>query len=90
MPRYESWYRDEALLREWADNADHPPFDDFRSAVVEYSLTNAQSAFWYWVPGADPFLGVLSTALAPVWSGDETAVEALTAARPALVSAIGG
>lgn len=90
MPRYESWYRDEALTREWADNENHPPFDDFRSAVVEFSLTNAVSAGWHWVPGYDAFLPALATALADVWSGDATAYDALNAARPAFVTAIGG
>jgi len=90
MPRYESWFRDESLMREWSDNDNHPPFDDFRSAIIEHSLTNAQSAFWYWVPGADPFLFELASALAPVWSGAQTAQDALNAARPALVAAIGG
>jgi len=89
MPRYESWFRDESLMRQWADNENHPPFDDFRSAVIEHSLTNAQSAFWYWVPGADPFLFELGAALSPVWSGDQTAQEALDAARPAFTRAIG-
>jgi len=90
MPRYESWYRDEAKMREWADNDNHPNFDDYRSAVIEYSLTNAVSAGWHWVPGFDAFLPELATALAPVWSGDQTAQDALDAARPAFVRAIGG
>ena len=90
MPRYESWYRDEAMMREWADNENHPPFEDFRSAVIEFSLTNAVSAGWHWVPGYDAFAPALATALAPVWSGEQTAQEALDAARPAFVTAIGG
>ena len=89
MPRYESWYRDEALMREWADNHNHPPFEDFRSAVIEFSLTNAVSAGWHWVPGFDAFLPELASALADVWSGDQTAYDALNAARPAFVMAIG-
>jgi len=89
MPRYESWYRDEAMMREWADNENHPPFEDFRSAVIEFSLTNAVSAGWHWVPGYDAFLPALATALSPVWSGAQTAQEALDAARPAFVTAIG-
>ena len=90
MPRYESWYRDEAMMREWADNENHPPFEDFRSAVIEFSLTNAVSAAWHWVPGFDAFQPALATALAPVWSGDQTAQEALSAARATFVTAIGG
>jgi len=90
LPRYESWYTDEALLRLWADNDNHPPFEDFRSAVVDFSLTNAVSASWHWVPGSYAFLPALADALAPVWSGAQTAQDALNAARPAFVRAIGG
>ena len=90
MPRYESWFRDESLMRQWADNDNHPPFEDFRSAVIEFSLTNAVSAGWHWVPGYDAFEHALAAALAPVWSGAQTAQEALDAARPAFVTAIGG
>ena len=89
MPRYESWYRDEAKMREWADNENHPPFEDFRSAVIEYSLNYARSFGWHWVPGYDAFLPELATVLADVWSGDTTAQEALDAARPAFLRAIG-
>ena len=89
MPRHESWYRDEAKMREWADNDNHPPFEDFRSAVVEYSLTNAVSAGWHWVPGYDAFIPELATALTDVWSGGKTAQEALDAAKPAFERAIG-
>jgi multiple sugar transport system substrate-binding protein len=89
MPRYESWSHDEALMREWADNENHPPFDDFRSAIIEFSLTNAEPAGWHWVPGYDMLQIELGTILGPVWSGDQTALEALTAGRPALLTAIG-
>jgi len=90
MPRYESWFKEESKMREWADNANHPPFDDYRSAVIEHSLTNATSAFWYWVPGADPFLFELGAALTPVWSGDSTAQNTLDGAHGALTAAIVG
>lgn len=89
LPRYESWYRDEALQRQWADNDNHPPFEDFQSAIIEYSLNNAVSAAWHWVPGFDAFLPELATVLAPVWAGDQTAQEALEAARPTFLAAIG-
>ena len=89
MPRYESWYHDEALMREWADNENHPPFEDFRSAVIDYSLNYARSFGWHWVPGYDAFLPELATILADVWSGAITAQEALSAGRPAIERAIG-
>ena len=89
MPIFEKYYHDEALMREWADTPNHPPFEDYKSAVIQYTLSSAQSTFWYWVPGADPFLGELGTAIAPVWSGAQTAQDALTAAVPAMKAAMG-
>jgi len=89
MPRYQSMFTNEAEMG-WAKSPAFPPFEDFRPAVIDYSVSSAVSAAWHWVPNMDPFLDELSTALAPVWSGDATAQDALNAARPALVSAITG
>jgi len=89
MPIFEKYYKDEALMREWADGPNHPNFDDYRSAVIEYTLSSAQSTFWYWVPGADPFLGELGSAVAPIWSGESSAADALSAAAPAMKAAVG-
>ena len=90
MPAVPSFYNDEAKMRQWADNPNFPPFDQYRSAVIEYTMSNAQSTFWYWVPGADPFLNVLGGALAPVWTGEQTAQQALNAAHGALSQAVAG
>jgi len=89
MPRYQSKFTNEAEMS-WAKTDAYPPFEDFKPAVIDYSANNAVSAAWHWVPNMDPFLDELASALAPVWAGDQTAQEALDAARPALVAAIGG
>jgi len=89
MPRYQSNFTDPAQM-DWAKSEAYPPFEDFKTAVIDYSANNAVSAAWHWVPNMDPFLDELATALAPVWSGETTAQAALDAARPALVAAIGG
>jgi len=89
MPIFEKYYQDETLMREWAETPNHPPFDDYRSAVIEYTTTSAQSTFWYWVPGADPFLGELGTAVAQIWSGAKPAQDALSEAVPAMKAALG-
>ena len=89
MPRYQSQFTNESQM-DWAKSPAYPPFEDFKPAVIDYSANNAVSAAWHWVPNMDPFLDELSSALAPVWAGTQTAQEALDAARPALVAAIGG
>lgn len=89
MPVYESWYTDEAKIRQWANKPNHPPFEDYRSAVVEYTMEAGAPAFWYRVPGAEPFLEVFNRALAPVWTGDMTASDAMGEAMPRFKAAIG-
>ena len=87
MPIFPIWYHDEAYMRTWADNPNFPPFEEYRSAVIEYALTNAEPTAWYWVSNMELFTDVLSTALAPVWSGDATAAEAIAGAMDALRAA---
>ena len=89
MPRYQSMFTDESLM-DWAQTPAFPPFEDFRTAVIDVSANYAVSAAWHWVPNMEPFLDELSSILAPVWSGEQTAQEALDAGRPALSAIIGG
>jgi multiple sugar transport system substrate-binding protein len=89
MPRYQSMFTDESKM-DWAKSEAFPPFEDFRTAVIDYSVSSAVSAAWHWVPNMDPFLDELASALAPVWAGDVSAQDALNSARPALVAAITG
>ena len=89
MPRYQSMFTDESLM-DWAKTPAFPPFEDFRTAVIDVSANNAVSAAWHWVPNMEPFLEELSSVLAPVWAGDQTAQEALDAAKPALEAIIRG
>jgi multiple sugar transport system substrate-binding protein len=89
MPRYQSMFTDETKM-DWAKSPYYPPFEDFRPAVIDYSVSSAVSAAWHWVPNMDPFLDELSSILAPVWAGTQTAQDALNAGRPALIAAISG
>jgi multiple sugar transport system substrate-binding protein len=89
MPRYQSMFTDESLMG-WAQTPAFPPFEDFRTAVIDVSVNNAVSAAWHWVPNMEPFLEELSSVLAPVWAGDQTAQEALDAAHATLTAIIRG
>ena len=100
MPIFSQWYHDEALMRRWSDNDypgrqdghdNFPPFEDYRSAVIEASLSPVvQSAAWYTIPNMDVFLDVLGTVLAPVWDGSQTAAEAIAGGLDALIAANAG
>lgn len=89
MPRYQSMFTNEANM-DWARAPAFPPFEDFRPAVIDYSVNNAVSAAWHWVPNMEPFLDELATVLGPVWAGDQTAQEALDAAHATLTAIITG
>ncbi|MCL2865837.1 MAG: extracellular solute-binding protein [Lachnospiraceae bacterium] len=95
MPNFTAWYYDEDLMRRWSDidypgrtHRNHAPFEDYLEAAIEYSLSPVvHPAAWYWVNNMDAFLDVLGTVLAPVWSGDQTAQEALDGGLSALEAA---
>lgn len=77
MPILEKWYKDESLISLWADNPNHPPIDEYRSAVIDYALNNAKQVPWYYVPGYDKIDAIIGEGMAPVWDGTKTAAEAL-------------
>jgi len=95
MPIFQQWYHDENLMRRWSDNdypgrasRNFPPFEDYRAAVIEASLSPVvHSAAWYTVGNMDVFLDVLGTVLAPVWNGSQTAQEAVSGGMGALRAA---
>lgn len=87
MPVLSSYYTDEALTRKWVENPNFPPYDEYKSAVVDYALNNARPTSWYWVNNTNLFNDALSSILAPVWSGNTTAAEAITANLEQLIAA---
>ncbi len=82
MPIIEDWYTDESLTRRWADNPNHPPYAEYKSAVVDYALNNAVQVPWYFHPAYQRIEDVLNTAMGDVWLGRKTAQQAITEAAP--------
>ncbi len=87
MPVLSSYYTDEAMTRKWVDNPNFPPYDEYKSAVVDYAMNNAKPASWYWVNRTNLFNDALSTILAPCWSGNETVADAIKKGLDALIAA---
>lgn len=77
MPILKKWYTDEDLIRRWADNANHPPLEEYRSAVIDYALNNAKQVPWYYMPGYEQIDAIIGAGMAPVWNGTKTAADAL-------------
>jgi multiple sugar transport system substrate-binding protein len=77
MPVLKNWYTDEDLIRRWADNANHPPLEEYRHAVINYALNNAKQVPWYYVPSYEQIDGIMDTGMDAVWDGTKTAAQAL-------------
>lgn len=78
MPVSQKWYKDETLMKKWADNDIHPPFEQYKTAVVDYAMNNAKQVPWYYLPGYAEIEEVLTPGMDPVWAGTKTAKQAIT------------
>lgn len=90
MPILEKWYTDEALTHKWVDNANFPAYEEYKPAVVDYAMDYAQSTAWYYVNNTNDFNALLGSLLGEVWTGNQTAADALNGGYDALVAAYEG
>lgn len=92
MPILEKWYTDEALTRKWVENPNFPPYDEYKSAVVDYAkdMSITRSASWYYVNNTVDFNDLLNSILGDVWTGKITAEEAILKNLDALNAAYKG
>ena len=84
MPTLANWFTDDAILRRWATSPAYPPFDEFRSAVVQTSLNYSRPVSNYYTNNSDAFIALLGSILGNVWTGQTTAQQAITANAAAL------
>lgn len=77
MPILEQYYTDETLTHKWVDNENFPEYDEYKAAVVDYANEKAVSTCWYYVPHTTEFIEYLRSILGPVWTGEQTAAQAL-------------
>jgi len=92
MPILEKWYTDEALTRKWVENPNFPPYDEYKSAVVDYAkdMSITRSASWYYVNNTVDFNDLLNSILGDVWTGKTTAEDAILNNLDALNAAYKG
>ena len=60
------------------DNPNFPDHDEYKGAVVDYARDCAESTCWYYIPHTTEFIELLRTVLGPVWTGEQTAEQAIT------------
>lgn len=91
MPTLEKWYTDETLTHKWVDNPNFPPYDEYKSAVVDYARSSAaRSASWFYTNNTTDFNTLLGSTLGDVWTGKTTAKDAITKNLDALKAAHDG
>lgn len=78
MPILEKYYTDEELTEKWVNNPNFPDHEEYKGAVVDYAMECAESTCWYYIPHTTEFIDLLRSVLGPVWTGEQTAEEAIT------------
>lgn len=79
MPTLDKWYKDETLTHKWVDNPNFPPYDEYKSAVVDYAQSSAaRPASWFYTNYTTDFNTLLGSVLGDVWTGKVTAKDAIT------------
>ncbi|RKP53239.1 sugar ABC transporter substrate-binding protein [Cohnella endophytica] len=87
MPVLDKWYKDETFTHKWVDNPNFPPYDQYKSAVVDYAQSAARPASWFFTNHTTDFNALLGSTLGDVWTGKKTAKEAISANLDALKAA---
>jgi len=78
MPVQLRYYTDERLTREWVMNPAFPPYDDYKTAVVDYARDFARPTAWYYTPNTNAFNALLQSLLGDVWTGAKSARDVIT------------
>lgn len=85
MPRLDKYYKDETLTHKWVDNPNFPPYEEYKTAVVDYAMSDAaRPTAWFYTPHTAEFNTLLQSILGDVWTGAKTAQEVITANIDAL------
>lgn len=91
MPTLEKWYKDETLTRKWVENPNFPPYEEYKSAVVDYAQSSAaRPASWFFTNHTTEFNTLLGSVLGDVWTGKTTAKDAIAKNLDALKAAHNG
>lgn len=91
MPRLDKYYKDEAFTHKWVDNPNFPPYDVYKTAVVDYAMSDAaRPAAWFYTNYTLDFNALLTSVLGDVWTGTKTAQQAITENIDALKAANAG
>ncbi|HUI72885.1 MAG TPA: sugar ABC transporter substrate-binding protein [Spirochaetia bacterium] len=82
MPVSAKWYANESVMRKWADNPIHPPFAEYKTAVIDYAMKNAVQVPWYYFPSYDKLNDLIDSGINAVWNGTQTAKQYIDSIMP--------
>ena len=82
MPVSAKWYANETVMRKWADNPVHPPFAQYKTAVIDYAMKNAVQVPWYYFPSYDRLDTLINSGINDVWNGTTTAKDYINGILP--------
>jgi len=82
MPVHKQYYANDEAIRKWADNAIHPPYAQYKTAVVDYAMNNAVQVPWYYFPSYDKLDDLINSEIDDVWNGKVTAKQYITSILP--------
>jgi multiple sugar transport system substrate-binding protein len=82
MPVSAKWYANDAAIRQWADNEVHPPYAEYKSAVVDYAMNNAVQVPWYYFPSYDKLDDLINSGIEGVWTGKLSAKDYIARILP--------
>ncbi|MFI5368607.1 MAG: hypothetical protein ACHQ1F_06305, partial [Spirochaetia bacterium] len=51
----------------------HPPFAQYKTAVIDYAMHNAVQVPWYYFPSYDKLDTLINSGINDVWNGNVTA-----------------
>lgn len=84
MPVNSKWYKNETVMRQWADHPPRPAFAMYKTAVIDYAMNNAVQVPWYYFNGYQGLSDILESGIEAVWNGKTTAKDYITSIMPKL------
>ncbi len=82
MPTHKQYYANDQIIKKWADNSVHPPYAQYKTAVVDYAMNNAVQVPWYYFPSFDKLNDLIDSGMDQVWNGKLTAKQYITTMLP--------
>lgn len=89
-PVLSSYYDGGELTQKWLNNPNFPEYEQSKAVLVDYVNEYAVPTSWYYTNNTTDFNELLGSVLGSVWTGEQTAEQAITSNLSALVAAHAG